>query len=239
MTPPIAPTITTADFFPSYASDSNVIFNNAIYENAANGIAIVRAQFNKIYNNSIYDNINYGLSAAYYHNTILYNDFINNNGGGIQASDDGVKNHYLFNYWSDYSGQDLDGDGIGDTPYNIAGSGNAKDYWPLILSTTVTPLPYDLYEEFIIDGDADFITQAGLEGWSGSGTLNDPIILKNLLFITLTPGISSLEIRNTNLHFKIEECIIVGGTSRTLELYSVQNGNISSTVIYHSGLNRY
>jgi len=35
------------------------------------------------------------------------------------------------NYWSDYSGIDSDGDGIGDTPYNIPGGIN-QDNYPLM-----------------------------------------------------------------------------------------------------------
>ena len=38
------------------------------------------------------------------------------------------------NYWDDYVGSDSDGDGIGDTPYNIP-SGNNKDRYPLMKGT--------------------------------------------------------------------------------------------------------
>jgi len=36
------------------------------------------------------------------------------------------------NYWSDYTGEDLDGNGIGDTPYLIPDKGKATDNYPLM-----------------------------------------------------------------------------------------------------------
>jgi len=37
------------------------------------------------------------------------------------------------NYWSDYSGIDNDGDGIGDTSYQIPGIANAEDSYPVMV----------------------------------------------------------------------------------------------------------
>ena len=54
------------------------------------------------------------------------------------AWDDGTQG----NYWDDYTGLDYDGDGIGDTPYDIPGEDNQDEY-PL-LSPPVEGLPLEI-----------------------------------------------------------------------------------------------
>lgn len=84
---------------------------------------------NTIYNNS------YG--CKFYHmfndNILFHNSFVNNS---INAFDEGVNTWYNTtlhegNYYDDYTGEDLNGDGIGDTPYNVSG-GNNQDLYPLM-----------------------------------------------------------------------------------------------------------
>lgn len=50
--------------------------------------------------------------------------------GGVASWDDGQRG----NYWSDYQGHDLDGDGIGDTPYVLPDG--VTDRFPLMAPTT-------------------------------------------------------------------------------------------------------
>jgi len=52
---------------------------------------------------------------------------------------------YLGNYWSDYTGSDADGDGIGDTPYIIDGD---KDNYPLMerFENYFVPTPVQIFD---------------------------------------------------------------------------------------------
>ncbi|MDG6229685.1 MAG: NosD domain-containing protein [Candidatus Thermoplasmatota archaeon] len=69
-------------------------------------------------------------------NTVYHNTFINNS---IWNADDQVTGNTWDkgptlggNYWDDYTDVDANGDGFGDTPYNITKTGDKRDNYPLI-----------------------------------------------------------------------------------------------------------
>ncbi|BAZ98763.1 hypothetical protein tca_00689 [Methanothermobacter sp. EMTCatA1] len=111
-------------------SGNNIICNNTVTNNQW-GIELFGSNNNTICNNTIIIN-RYGIFlSGSGNNTIVGNYFINNTN---QTAGDLSGNYWngteVGNYWSDYAGDDLDGDGIGDTPYNL-------DQKPLIVDLMI------------------------------------------------------------------------------------------------------
>jgi len=115
-------------------SDFNSIIGNNIIANNLAGVWIAGSSETNITLNTVADNGQYGISLeTSSNNRIYHNDFINNVNQVYIYDSTGIwDNGYSSggNYWSDYSGVDSNGDGIGDTPYPI--DENNQDRYPLM-----------------------------------------------------------------------------------------------------------
>ena len=126
-----------------YRSSCDSIQGNNITANKGDGIYLYESSNNSISKNSITANDWEGIyfHTSCYNNTIYHNNFINNtNQVGISYDSVNVWDDSYpsgGNYWSDYTGVDANGDGIGDTPYII--DANNTDRYPLMYSWS--PLP--------------------------------------------------------------------------------------------------
>ena len=139
-------------------SSNNSISRNNMANNGGNGIALVGSSNNAISGNNITDNYGEGVHLTWSsnynsisrnnittneygiyldessNNKIYHNNFIDNTNQTFVQDvytniwDDGYPSGG--NYWSDHTGQDLDVDGIGDTPYPI--DADNEDRYPLI-----------------------------------------------------------------------------------------------------------
>jgi len=94
-----------------------------------------RSHYNEVYGNNFVNGSYYYITdrQASYGNIVYHNNFIDST-ADIKFSGNYMYNSSLQegNYWSDYTGIDSNGDGIGDTPYTVLGVAGAQDLYPLM-----------------------------------------------------------------------------------------------------------
>lgn len=122
-------------------SEYNNIFGNTIKNHNHNGISLANSNDNIFTNNTIHLSIQNGIIIiSGSNNKIQWNNFLENNVGGKQASDSGTSNTVTKNYWNEWRIPDTNTDGFVDGYYGLWGTTDNKDLYPLI--TPVLPILY-------------------------------------------------------------------------------------------------
>ena len=136
-----------------HSSSSNTLLRNTANSNDKLGIGIYSSSSNTLLRNTANSNY-YGIGLHSSSNNLIYNNYFDNtnnaydNGNNIwnttpTEGTNAIGRSWLGgNYWSDYAGVDMTGDGLGDTltPYNSAGNiDNVGDCHPLVPPGIATP----------------------------------------------------------------------------------------------------
>ena len=171
------------------------------------GTASDHTKYNNFTENILNGNMHCGIyleSRTSYN--LFYKNYLTLNTLHVFDNGDSYWNNTMIgNYWDNYTGVDSNGDGIGDIDYEfIEGLANANDSLPIYGD------PFHDGQKIHIDGNYESgnksWTWTSTRAWcSGSGSSDDPYVIKDLLVDGNKEGTCIL-IGNSSVYFKIEDC---------------------------------
>ena len=108
-------------------------------------------------------------------NLIYDNNFLDNNGDGVQATDNGTDNRWNTstggNYWSDWMTPDDNGNGIVDEPYELDGDAGASDLLPLTDVPSNPIVRADAGSDITVNQHRE-VTFNGTGSWANAAIVN-------------------------------------------------------------------
>jgi parallel beta-helix repeat protein len=99
---------------------------------------------------------------------------------------------------------------------------------------------YTPHDPIVINGNADFASQAASESWPGDGTQGDPYIIEGYEINSSAEG--CIEIKSTSVHFIIRDSMFWGGyndATKGIFLDDVSNGTIENCTFNYLGFSIY
>jgi parallel beta-helix repeat protein len=202
-----------------YSIHHNVVDGNII-NNCTYGLALTfhtTAQpvtFNTITDNTFSNNsIGIFINGNSSNNTIYHNNLLNNTQNAYDECDNNWDNGYPSggNYWDDYLGQDNNGDGIGDTPYQILVGSNQDNYpfmypnlWLIELAANFTFSPANPVNMDIIQFNDTSVADGTITSWwwdFSDGYYSD---LRNPIHIYPAPGVYNVILIITDNYGRID-----------------------------------
>jgi parallel beta-helix repeat protein len=118
------------------------------------GIYLFKSDNNTLSDNLVYSNSDCGINSFASSGNVIQNNYFNNT-NNARDNKFNIWNRTSGNYWSDYTGKDEDGDGIGDTVYSVNRRTKNLDYRPLMDSIPQLPvLPEAIFTSNVTVGYA-------------------------------------------------------------------------------------
>jgi len=112
--------------------------------------------------------------------------------------------------------------------------GDSQRFHPFVCEWEDFIFPDPTMSPFVIENNLDFIEIANISNWLGNGTTSNPYLIQNQIIRGYFNDYA-INISNTNLHFRIQNCTIIGGPTGII-FTNVTNGYIEDSKFFNQNI---